>query len=154
LKRTVCALLLASCGPAAHHGGGASPEPAFKCEGRHAAYVVTGGIAAAEAGVRMSCDGDVPMVEEYRDQEKRSGRIAAEAWDEIWQDFEHAGWRMIGDCKNPKAGKKDPFYVFEIADDEKQISITCKGKDLPFPHDTFRNALDRARSELPIEGGE
>ena len=131
-------------------------EAAFRCEGRHATYVVTGGIAAPEASVSMTCEGDVPVVEERRTYEgghedKRSARISAEAWESVWADFEHAGWRMVEDCKNPEAGKKDPFYVFEIADDEKQISVTCKGAQLPFPHDTFRDALDRAKGELPVD---
>jgi hypothetical protein len=146
---------LAACGAAAkrHRGGGGS---AFRCDGRHAAYIVTGGIAAPEAGITMSCEGDVPLVEEYRlyehdRKEQRSGRIAAEEWESIWRDFEDTGWRMVGDCDNPSAGKKDPFYVFEIADEEKQISVTCRGKELPFPHGTFRDALDRAKSELPVD---
>ncbi len=150
----VAVLLVGGCGGPARRSGGSAR--AFKCEGRHATYVVTGGIAAPEAGVKMTCDGDMPVVEEYRiydggREERRSGRVSAEAWEEVWADFEHGGWRMVEDCKNPHAGKKDPFYVFEIADDEKQISVTCKGKDLPFPHDTFRDALDRAKAELPVD---
>jgi hypothetical protein len=147
------ALALAACGGASRRGGGGR---AFECGGRHATYVVTGGIAAPEAGVKMSCDGNVPMVEEYRIDEgghehRRSERISADAWDDVWSDFEHGGWRMVEDCKNPGAGKKDPFYVFEVADDDQQISVTCKGKELPFPHDTFRDALDRARSEMSVD---
>ena len=148
----LCAASCASGGTKQAHGGSRS----FACEGRHATYVVTGGIAAPEAGVKMTCEGDVPLVEEYRlydkgKEERRSGRISPDAWDSIWKDFENAGWRMVEDCKNPGAGKKDPFYVFEIADADKQISVTCKGHDLPYPHDTFRNALDRAKSELPVD---
>ena len=149
----VTAALLAACGGAPRRGGGRSA--AFKCDGRHATYVVTGAITAPEAGVKMSCEGDVPMVEEYRlfdgREERRSGRVSADEWEDIWRDFEQGGWRMVEDCKNPQAGKKDPFYVFEISDEDKQISVTCKGKDLPYPHDTFRNALDRAVSELPAD---
>jgi hypothetical protein len=104
----------------------------------------------------MTCDGGVPTVEVYRildggREDRRGGRISEDAFDQIWKDFEHGGWRMVEDCKNPGAGKKDPFYVFEIADDDKQISVTCKGHDLPYPHDTFRDALDKAKAELPAE---
>jgi hypothetical protein len=146
---------LAACGGASKHGGGGSGK-AFDCGGRHAAYVVTGSIAASEAGIKMTCDGGVPTVEVYRildggREDRRGGRISEDAFDQIWKDFEHGGWRMVEDCKNPGAGKKDPFYVFEIADDDKQISVTCKGHDLPYPHDTFRDALDKAKAELPAE---
>jgi hypothetical protein len=167
-------LLAASCGGAAHGARGGGDERPFRCEGRHATYVVTGGIAAAEAGVKLSCEGDAPQVEVYRildggHEERRSGRISAEAFEATWKDFENGGWRMVEDCKTPggataeapKRGKgkkaaagpqaKDPFYVFEIADDEKQISVTCKGHDLPYPHDTFRDTLDRASAELPVD---
>ena len=149
-------LLLAACGGAPRRGGGGGK--AFACGGRHAAYVVTGGIAATEAGIKMTCDSG-PAVEVYRildggKEERRSGSISASAFEDIWKDFENAGWRMVEDCKNPGAGKKDPFYVFEIADDDKQISVSCKGHDLPFPHDTFRDALDRAKSELPAQEGD
>jgi hypothetical protein len=153
----IAALASAGCGGASHRGGGGAK--AFDCGGRHAAYVVTGGIAAAEAGIKMTCDGGVPTVEIYRildggREDRRGGRISADAFDDIWKDFENGGWRMVEDCKNPGAGKKDPFYVFEIADDDKQISVSCKGHDLPYPHDTFRDALDKAKSELPAQEGD
>ncbi len=147
-------LAIGACGGAPQRSGGSSE--AFVCDERHAAYVVTGGIAAQEAGVKMSCEGNVPIVEEYRlydggREDKRGARISADAWEAVWKDLEHAGWRSVVDCKNPDAGKKDPFYVFEIADADKQISVTCKAKELPFPHDTLRDSLDRAKSELPVD---
>jgi hypothetical protein len=147
--------VLAGCAGGPKRGGGGG-GPAFHCAGRHATYVVTGSIVATEAGVKLSCDGEVPQVEEYRlldggREDRRGGRVSADAFEEAWNAFEQAGWRMVADCKNPRAAKKDPFYVFEIADEEKQISVTCKGKELPYPHDTLRDALDRALSELPVD---
>jgi hypothetical protein len=145
---------LVACGGAPKRGGGGGGE-AFECKGRHATYVVTGSIIAAEAGVKMSCAGNVPYVEEYRIddkgvEQKRGARVDAGAWESAWSDLEHAGWRMLGDCDNPAVSPKDPFYVFEIADEDKQISVTCKGTTLPFPHDTLLLALDKAKSELPV----
>jgi hypothetical protein len=149
-------VLIAACAGAQKRGSADGEEEPFRCLGRHAAYVVTGSIAASEAGIKISCEGEVPTVEEYRiggdgREARRAARISREGWEEAWHAFDSAGWENLGDCKNPGAGKKDPFFVFEIADEERQLSLSCKGTTLPHPFDTFRDALDRAKGELPIE---
>jgi hypothetical protein len=135
-------------------GGGAGE--AFECNERRAAYQVSGGMMGAEYGVRMTCDGNVPRVEEARtnskgEEKKRSGRISVDAWEKTWGDIEQTGWRNVGDCDNPDKKDKDPFYVFEIGDSDKSISVTCKAKQVPFPHDTWKNAIDEALAELPVD---
>ncbi len=150
-------LMVTACGGTQRHAGGGGAD--FKCGGRRAEYMESGSIMYAEQGVRMKCEGDVPMVEEYYDsddgkEKKRSAKIGAGAWNKSWEDLENGGWRRLTDCSNPEAGDKDPIFTFEIADEDKTVTFRCQGKQLPFPFDTVLNALDNAKGELPAEGGE
>jgi hypothetical protein len=162
VRRLALVLALAGCASAPKVVDDPADEP-FRCNGRHAAYVVTGSIAASEAGIRLFCDGEVPSVEEYRigddgREDRRGGRISRVGWEEAWQAFDNAAWENLSDCENarakPRKGKqapREPFYVFEVADEDKQVSLSCKGTTLPHPFDTFRDALDRAKGELPVD---
>lgn len=148
-------VLLAACGGAPKRGGGGGDKD-FVCNGRRAEYMQSGGMMYPEQGVRMKCDGNVPLVEEYYtnadgSEKKRAARVTASAWESSWNDFENAGWRRITDCDNPAAVEKDPLYTFEIADEDKTVSFRCQGSELPFPHDTILVALDKAKGELPVE---
>lgn len=150
-------LATAACGGAPRGGGGTGGPVDFECKDRRAFYAMTGSIMYAEQGVRMTCDGDVPWVEEYyiddRGQEKRRReRITASGWEKAWRAFESAGWRRLSDCDNPTAGPKDPVYTFEISDGQKTVSFVCPGVDLPFPFDQLRAALDEVKAELPLTG--
>lgn len=150
-------LLLSSCGAGGKSRRAVSAED-FECKERRGLYAMTGSIMYAEQGVRMTCDGDRPYVEEYfvtdsGEEEKRGAVISADGWEKAWRDFENAGWRRLADCDNPAATDKDPIYTFEIADGEQTATFTCKGTELPFPFDTLRAALDSVKGELPTQEG-
>jgi hypothetical protein len=153
--------LLCGCGGKQRTGrGGGDDETPFQCNDRRAAYNVTGTVMGAAYGVRLYCDGDMPMVEEVRTNDKgvetqRGARIDTDAWEEVWSDLEHTGWRNVGDCKDDEdADEKTPFWVVEVGDGDNAISVTCKAKQLPFPFDTMVMALDKGRGELPLTGGD
>jgi hypothetical protein len=160
-------LLLVGCASTAKPASSDDEAEPFRCQGRHAAYVVTGSIVAPEAGIRLFCEGEVPSVEEYRigddgTEHRRGGRISGEGWERAYGAFDNAAWENLADCANAVAAKRpakkkapkasnEPFYVFVVSNDDRQVSLSCKGRDLPHPFDTFRDALDAAKGELPVE---
>lgn len=154
------ALLVAAAACGGGQKRGVATAKDFECNDRHAEYMQSGGIMYAEQGVRMKCDGNAPVVEEYftRDdgtETKRSARIGAAAWEAAWDDIDNAGWRLLEDCDNPTVSEKDPIYTFEVGDDRKTVTFRCQGNPLPFPFDTLVVGLDKAKGELPVvEGAE
>jgi hypothetical protein len=149
------AVALAACGGPQQR---AHESSAFECKGRRASYHVQGGIMGASYDVRLFCDGNQPLAEETRVgkggvEEKRGARISADTWEAVWKDIEDTGWRMVTDCKAVDMDEKSPFWVFEVGDEDKQISVTCKTATLPYPFDALQNALDKARAELPVKEG-
>lgn len=145
----VCAL---GCGGAQKTTDRADVE--FKCDERRASYSAVGTLMYQEMGVRLTCDGNQPVVEQTfmtddgREQVNK-GTVRVSTWEEAWSAFQNAGWRNLKDCDNPKAGERDPVYSFEVGDSEYQVMFTCQGHQLPFPFDTLTRALDTAAGELP-----
>lgn len=148
----------------------ADGEP-FVCDERRAEYLVTGSMVAPVAGVRLVCDGDRPMVEEYTagddgEEHSKRARIDPDVWESVWSDVENLGWRRLSDCPGagdrPKAakGKKgkpalgstEPFYVIEVRDATQQVSVACRGAQPAFPFGEIRDALDRGAIEARGEG--
>jgi hypothetical protein len=140
-------------------------DETFHCGDRHAEYAVTGTIVAPLAGVRMSCEGDRPTVEEYTagdDDVEHGSRhvIDAAVWEESWQALERLGWQQVTDCADGAAartalrgkGKKRPLYLIEVRDAQAQISVTCRGATLAFPYLEMREAIDRAARSGRGEG--
>jgi hypothetical protein len=153
----LAAALTAGCGGAQKRRGGGGLG--FECDERRAAYQVTGSFKGPAYGVRLFCDGNVPMVEEIRTgddgvEQKRGAAIDVDAWEKAWAAVEDTGWRMLEDCRSLDMDPKAPFWVFEIGDAEKSVSVTCKSTELPFPYDTLQHTLDDARGELPVQEGE
>jgi hypothetical protein len=147
---------VAACGGSQRGGGGDDENASFECGGRRAEYMMSGGMMYPEQGVRMKCDGDIPLVEEYftsddGSEKKRSARIPVAAWEASWKDFDNSGWERLEDCTNKAVKEKDPIYTFEIADEDRTVSFRCQGDPLPYPFDVVVSSLDRAKGNLPVE---
>jgi hypothetical protein len=152
------AWLLVLLGACAHGGKSTGGGEAFTCNERRAEYIATGTIVAPVTGVRLLCDGDRPIVEEYTaseggaDEKATRAFISEVTWEKSWKDLESLGWRRASSCPGDERprGKKAPkevVYVFEIRDAEGQVSLICRGESPPFPFAEMREALDRAAIE-------
>jgi hypothetical protein len=142
-----------AAGCASRAGGPRGGGGAFVCKERRAAYQVTGSMLGPTFSVRMFCDGDRPMVEEIRTDErgveaKRGSAVSADAWETAWRQVQATGWRFLKDCNVVEMDDKAPFWVFEIGDSDRSVSITCKTLSPPFPYDSLKNALDELRTLL------
>jgi hypothetical protein len=161
MRLLVTLLVLAGCAKGGKKAEGpVDPEDRFQCKDRSAEYAVTGTIVGPLAGVRMTCEGDQPTVEEYTAgedgvEEGKRHVIDSAAWERSWKDLESLGWARVSDCAdaedNRKAatrkGKKPPMYMIQVRDADAQISITCRGETLVFPYLEMREAIDRAAQE-------
>jgi len=138
-------------------GGGAKQTRAvdddtvenFKCNGRRAEYVLVGGFVAPEMGIKVQCSDDQATLikwtaDDNGQRDEQSFDITRGDFQEVWRAFEDAGWRNLSDCLNSAAGDTDQVYTFEIADEDSRVSLTCQGKEQPFPYDRLVNALDIA----------
>lgn len=154
LTTLLCLTAAAACSGAQKR---AERDEDFRCRDRRAMYVATGTLLYAEQGIRLSCEGDVPLVEKFfiaKDgtEKRKSAEITSYRWEEAWEEFESAGWRLLGDCpENPSASERDPIYTFEVSDGEKTGTFMCRGIELPFPYDRLRNALDLAAAGIGVE---
>jgi hypothetical protein len=151
LAGLAAALALAACG-----GGGnrtrAEDLSQFQCNSRRVEYLEAGGFAAAETGVRMECGAaDGPgnpritrwRVEEDGKRKTESFRLSADQFDGTWQKIDATGWRFLdAECSNPGAGKTDPVYQIGVGDHAAEVSLNCRGRELPFPYDRLVNELD------------
>jgi len=152
-------IALGAGAPLACGGGQKASGPRytdFVCKDRRASYIATGTLMYQKQGIRMTCAGNVPRIEQFFEtdegkEDKRTGIVSATLWNKSWQNFENAGWRNLKDCENPQAGDRDAIYDFEIADGEFQSNFQCPGNALPFPYDTVQQALDSAAGELPAD---
>ena len=141
-------------GVAAGCGGGKAastgPDVAdFECSERKIEYAVVGGFVADEAGIRMDCDGGKPIITRWRLEssgERKSEHfdLSGEQFDSTWEKIEATGWRFLDEtCDNPGANKKkDPVYSIDVSDGSTSVSLSCTGKELPFPYDRLVNELD------------
>lgn len=127
----------------------------FKCNGRQANYVVLGGFVAHELGIAISCEPTMAKLVKWTatadgERDESEHIIGRASFDEIWQDFEDAGWRNLADCLNAKADENDEVYSFTVADSDSNVTMVCQGKanNLPFPFDRLVNTLDAAAGEF------
>jgi len=127
----------------------------FKCNGRQASYVVVGGFVAHELGIEIKCDPTMAVLVKWTaseggEREESEHIIGRASFDEVWQDFEDAGWRNLSDCLNPNATDSDEVYSFTVADTDSSTTMVCQGKskNLPFPFDRLVNTLDGAAGEF------
>ena len=156
-RMAVVALALAACGGKQQVEDRADVE--LKCDSRRASYDAVGTLMYQSMGVRIYCEGNQPIVEQYfvtdeGQEQTNKGTVRVGTWEEAWSAFQNAGWRNLKDCENPNAGEREPLYTFEVGDSEYQVTFSCQGNSLPFPHDTLQRALDTAAGELPATGAE
>lgn len=132
-------------GPAAET---ANVDPGFECNQRKAEYVVEGGFAAAEAGVITQCDDNRPRLTKWSQDEngtrdEESHLLSSDTFDDMWKVIDDTGWRYVADeCENPEATDQDPIYTIEIADYAVTKTLTCQGKEIPFPYHQLVRELD------------
>ncbi len=142
------ALFLAACGGQQKHGGTLETVNEFECHDRTVGYMMTGGFVAPETGVTVSCSGDRVKLETWRVTDKQGTRKEAAKemsqyeFEELWKKIDSAGWHNLEDCDNPDAADDDPVYTIDVSDDTASVSLSCQGKELPFPYDRLVNELD------------
>ena len=141
------ALLASGCAGAPATTGGSRATDDFECRDRRAEYIVVGGFAAPEAGVRAECEGGIPRLSRWRlvDGERitDSTELSAEQFEALWIKIDATGWRHLADdCENPAASPGDPAYTMDVADHALARSFGCSGRTLPFPYDRIVNELD------------
>jgi hypothetical protein len=136
-----------ACGGGKRSSGGPDVTD-FECNERRIEYMVVGGFAADEAGVRMDCAGGKPVLTKWRLEANGERRtepfdLSGEQFDATWEKVEATGWRFLDEkCANPGASPKDPIYSIDVGDGSKSVSLSCTGKELPFPYDRLVNELD------------
>jgi hypothetical protein len=143
-------LVLAAC------GGGQREQiereaQRFDCRGRRASYIVTHHMAADEIGVQIDCAEAGPRIKRWRD---RSGTRQEDArsltpgeFDKLWREIDGTGWPNLRDCSNGTGGKRDPIYVFDINDDQNQVSFQCQSQSAPYPYSGIVDPLDLAAQQ-------
>ncbi|HLU67041.1 MAG TPA: hypothetical protein VKZ63_12235 [Kofleriaceae bacterium] len=137
-----------ACGGQQRARGGGGASGTFECFSRRAEYMVVGAFVAPEAGVSMLCDGDRPRLVVWRvdasgQRSEESHELTEQQFESTWEQIDSTGWRYLDrTCDNPQALKGDPIYTIDLADDRTTASLTCTGKELPFPYDRLVNELD------------
>ncbi len=154
----LCSALLTAC-----LGGGRQQRSTldddeveeFKCNGRQASYVVVGGFVAYELGIEIKCEPTMAKLVKWTatadgELDESEHIIGRASFDEIWRDFEDAGWRNLADCLNTNADDDDEVYSFTVADADSDVTMVCQGRanNLPFPFDRLVNTLDQAAGEF------
>jgi hypothetical protein len=125
----------------------------FECKNRRAEYMVTGGFAGPEAGISVTCDATAgPRIVKYlvdadnRRRESAHGLGPGE-FNALWERLNSTGWHNLGDCENEDASDTDPVYSFDLSDDWTSKSMSCTGRELPFPWDAIVSELDQKAAE-------
>jgi|GEM_PF-3998116 len=136
-----------ACGPSASSAARAGGDDSgFVCNDRRAEYLLVGSFAAAEVGMAMACDDGGPSLTKWyvedgtADRQSESFAISPAEFERLWQQLEDAGWRNLEDCGT--AGNDEQIATFDITDGESTVSLTCQGKQQPFPFDRLANAFD------------
>ena len=142
---------LAGCAKSGSGGGrGADDVDDFSCNKRSGSYMVVGSFVAPEAGIAITCEGGTQLVkwtvDENGDRDEETRRMSQAAFDEYWQQLEDAGWRNLSDCDSIEPDS-DQVYTFDLSDEESRATLTCAGKELPFPFDRLVLSLDLAARE-------
>ncbi len=147
------ALAAAACG--SPHRELLEQNAQFDCRDRYAAYLVSGSLAAAEAGVQVDCAEAGPRVVRWtvtRDgnREEHAGSLGVGEFDRMWEKIEGAGWRYLGDCDGT-GQPGDPVYTFDVKDWNGTASFSCTNAGpLPFPYNTLVDELDfKAAAHAP-----
>ena len=145
----LAALVAGACGGGASSSAGPrSADTGFVCNDRRAEYLLVGSFAAAELGMAMSCEGGTPTLTKWyvedgaSDRQSESFDIYPAEFERLWQQLEDAGWRNLEDCLNENAGDDEQIATFDITDGDSTVSLTCQGKQQPFPFDRLANAFD------------
>jgi hypothetical protein len=126
----------------------AAPTTDFECKDRRVAYIVTNSFAGPEVGVVIDCAKRGPRLEKWRVLDEGGDRQASDfsltpgEFEDVWERVEATGWRNLGDCDNPDASEGDPEYKIGIKDHAAAVSVTCVGKELPFPYNKLITELD------------
>ncbi len=141
-------LLAAACGGAGGSRGKLRTIEEFTCQKRRAEYSATGGFGFVEAGVAISCSGETAKLDTWRVLNDKGNRkdssfsLSQVEFEDLWKRIESTGWRNLTDCNNPGAADDDPAYTIDISDENTEVSLSCQGKELPFPFDRLVNELD------------
>ena len=119
----------------------------FECKERRAAYIATGGFAGKEAGVLLDCQEHGPRIESWRaldggGKKTSEHSIEPREFDDLWSEIEATGWRNLGDCDKTEAGEGEATYKIGVKDETHSSSLTCAGKELPFPYNRLIDSLD------------
>lgn len=150
-------VLFTACGGKARGSGESMSQDEFQCKDRRVAYIVTGSFAGPELGVIIECEGRGPRISKWHvlssegDKKTMDHSLTPEEFDTLWEKIESTGWRNLGDCNNPEAVEGDPVYKIGIKDDSMSVSMTCEGKELPFPYNRLVNELDLKAAEYAAE---
>ena len=146
----VLAAVGAGCPAGGSNKGGDSVVVAeiFECNERQVEYVITGGFAATEAGVSVQCDGKKPRLTKWSlsddgERQESTHLLSSDTFEEIWDVIDDTGWRHIEEeCANPDATDQDPVYTIEVVDYAVTKTLTCQGKEIPFPYHQLVRELD------------
>ena len=151
---TRCAALACALGAAC---GGSREQikremQSFDCRSRRASYIVTHHLAGDEIGVQIDCAEVGPRIKRWRTdksgthQEDAHGLTPGD-FDKIWKEIEGTGWQYLHDCENGTGGKRDPIYVFDVKDDQRQVSFQCQSQSMPYPYNAIVDPLDLASQQ-------
>jgi hypothetical protein len=121
----------------------------FSCRGRTASYTVLHHLAGDELGVSIDCAPAGPRLTRWRTDKAGTHQEDTRAmtpgeFDNIWREIDGTGWPNLRDCTNGTLGKRDPVYVFELADDQNRASFRCQSLSMPYPYSSLVNPLDLA----------
>lgn len=123
-------------------------EP-FLCKDRIASYVASHHMGGDEVGVQMDCAAAGPRIKRWR-MDKQGKRdedthpLSPGEFDAVWREIDGTGWPNLRDCANGTNGKLDPVYVFDIKDDQNQVTFSCQSQSMPYPYNTIVDPMDVA----------
>ena len=155
----MCLVAIAACGAPEKRRSRPGETTPFECNSRRAEYLVVGGFVAPEAGISMVCDGGGPRIITWRvepgdDRVEQTHALSAEQFEATWEQVDSTGWRFLDkECGNPKR-KGEPIYTIDIGDHASQVSLSCVGKELPFPYDRLVNELDLRAAGFGDDAGD
>ncbi|MCX5744523.1 MAG: hypothetical protein NT062_18685 [Proteobacteria bacterium] len=141
----VIVVALAACGASAKQQA-QREQVAFNCKERIASYVASHHMAGDEVGVQLDCT-DGPRVKRWKTDKagKRNEEtipLSPIEFEKVWREIDGTGWPNMKDCLGGTAGKNDPVYVFDIKDDQNQVSFSCQSRSMPYPYDKIVDPLD------------
>ena len=141
-------LLLVACG-GSQKDQIAREMQSFNCRDRIASYVVSHHMGGDELGVQMDCKEAGPRIKRWRTdkhgtRQEDNHSITPGEFDKTWTEIDGTGWPNLRDCANGTGGKQDPVYVFDIKDDQNQVSFQCQSQTMPYPYNDIVDPLDFA----------